>query len=583
MKFAAKQISKKVISCILALAVLLCSVTCVFSVFADSAEVYSVTYASPAIPMFVDKAVDLNNIEVQFTNGGASVQGDSITWALADGTDTAAVSIEQGRYLVANKVGIHKLTASADGYEPKNIYVVVNETEGDYDFYLADVDFKDGANLDDWSFYNNGEKLDVVMDGTTARVNGTTDDANRLFRNESGYVLFFNAASIYRYMVYNSDIIAEFADYTVTSSLAQVALNEYYYPGFITRGDFEAGTVLSLYYRQGYGAGVAGLNSASIMSSARGLNTLGSGGYSAIIEGGDYYAGAKANYELSAKLAGSDIAINLSQTDSDGNEKYNATVFNTTKTIYRYKGGSDEEYTSQYASAFATNGKTDAGVVGFVTYGTRMYLYDFSVKLNVTSADDLPEFVEVPEDITSGMYSVTYGSPAIPMFIGKAVDLDYINVQFVKDGEFVAGNSITWDYADSTDESAVTFKNEHYLVANKAGIYKFTATVTNDSSVSKSIYVVVNDENNENKYDFYLVDLDFTDTTDFVRDDWMFAVNSERGSAYTADYYKNYWWTNDAWNMRDPSTNATKTYIRTCFYNKGYAFFLQCPDFKRFQ
>ncbi|MBQ2746544.1 MAG: hypothetical protein IJF35_02365, partial [Clostridia bacterium] len=236
MKLAAKQISKKVISCILALAVLLCSVTCVFSVFADSSEVYSVTYASPAIPMFVDKAVDLNNIEVQFTNGGVSVQGDSITWAIAEGTDATAVSIEQGRYLVANKKGIHKLTASANGYEPKNIYVVINETEGDYDFYLAKEDLTPKAELTNWSFYEGTTKYDMDYDGTNGYISGTSaSSTNRFYRQYGTYTEFMGGGSqSYRYMVYNSDIIADFADYTVTSNMATQYVLTSYWPGFIT-------------------------------------------------------------------------------------------------------------------------------------------------------------------------------------------------------------------------------------------------------------------------------------------------------------------------------------------------------------
>jgi len=516
MKGLLQRISKKVLSCILALAVLLCSVTCVFSVFAESTDVYQVTYGSPAIPMFTGKTVDLNNMEVQFEKDGAFVTGDSITWDYADGTDTAAVSIEKSHYLVANTTGIHKLTATADGYDPKNIYVVVNETEGDYDFYLAKEDLTQNAELTGWSFYEGTTKLDITYSGNVGSITGSdANGTNRVYRTHDGYFEFMNnPAGSYRYMVYNSDIIKDFADYTVSSSMATTGVVDR--TGFITRGDFSNNTALLLYYRQGAGVNVAQMNSICMLGDAnRGFHTLGIGGYTDFANGkeaytavGKYYYGANQKYDLSATVSGSDILVKFED----------QTVFDSKEAVIRL-GSSESDRTTNFKNAFAESGKTDAGLVGFVQYNAyaeRTHLYSFSVKLNVTGTDDMPTFVDPDADtpVVAVPYNVTYGSPAIPMFVDKAVDLDYINVQFTKDGDYVSGNSITWDYADSTDTTAVTFKNEHYLVANKTGIHTLTATANGST---KNIYVVVN---NKDDYDFYLAKEDLTQNAELTG--WSF-------------------------------------------------------------
>ncbi|MBQ3562649.1 MAG: hypothetical protein IJA13_03785 [Clostridia bacterium] len=501
MKFAVKQISKKVLSCVLALAVILCTISSVFTVFAATTA-YSVTYGSPAIPMFVDKTVDLDYINVQFTNGGGYVSGSSIEWSIAEGTDASAITIADDHYLVANKKGIHKLTATADGYEPKNIYVVVN-SEDDYNFYLANVDLTQNAELTGWSFYEGTTKLDITYSGNVGYISGTSaSGTNRVYRTHDGYLEFMNnPAGTYRYMVYNSDIIKDFADYTVSSSMATTGHVDR--TGFITRGDFTDNTALLLYYRRGAGVNVAQMNSICMLGDAnRGFHTLGIGGYKDFANGteayteiGKYYYADSQQYDLSATVSGSDILVKFED----------QTVFDSKQAVIRL-GSSESDRTTNYKNAFAESGKTDAGLVGFVQYNAyqeRTHLYSFSVKLNVTSSADLPEFVEVPGDTpVAKMYSVNYASPAIPMFVDKAVDLGNIQVQFTADGGFVNGDSIAWDYADGTDTAAVSLMSGK-IVAEKAGVHALTATY---GGTTKNIYVVVNNVGN---YDFYLVKENF--------------------------------------------------------------------------
>jgi len=569
MKLAAKQISKKVISCILALAVLLCSITCVFSVFADSAEVYSVTYGSPAIPMFIDKAVDLNNIEVQFTNGGVSVQGDSITWALADGTDTADVSIEKGHYLVANKTGIHKLTASANGYEPKNIYVVVNDenNENKYDFYLVDLDFTDTADFvrDDWMFAVNSSRGSAntadyyknywwTNDAWNMRdpsTNATKTYIRTCFYN-GGYAFFYNAP-----------ILRDFSDYTFESKVKSGGSDDLYtFRGLILRANvnFDAGycntvdetnatsnNVTTFNTNVGENANIfagAGKNGADgsglyigqFVDRAVSLGAYGKTPFGVIAAGFEsrtlhsltdhtklvkdtadsgYTFATSATRTISITLNGSDIKYSL-----DGN-----LILDTTSDIYQlYRNTETGEYTNtaytDYHTDFAEHGVSEAGnAIGFVNVQSSSDFYTFKVKLNVATSADLPEFVEVPEDITPSVYSVSFGSPAIPLFVDKGVDLTYIQVQFAENGEYVNGDNIEWSIPDGTDSSAVLISNGG-IYATKTGIHKITAKY---DGASKDIYVIANEEGN---YNFYLVNEDLSSGIDL--DEWEFYDSSTK-------------------------------------------------------
>ena len=81
MKKLLKKLSKKTISCILALCIILCSVTVSLSAFADDGDVYTVSYKSPVIPMFEGKILNYEDIAVKFSDS-LTVNGADITWAL---------------------------------------------------------------------------------------------------------------------------------------------------------------------------------------------------------------------------------------------------------------------------------------------------------------------------------------------------------------------------------------------------------------------------------------------------------------------------------------------------------------------
>jgi len=501
-----KLFTKKSISLILALAVLLTSVVSTVSVFAASAP-YNVSYGSPAIPMFVDKAVDLNNIEVQFTNGGNYVDGDSITWGIAEGTDTSAVTFKNEHYLVANATGIHTLTATANG-STKNIYVVVNN-EDNYDFYLANVDLTGGLNLSDWSFYSQTTKLDVWEGGTTAYYTSNGSSV-RIYRyNSQGFIDFFGEESAhkgnYMYMVYNSDLISEFADYTISSDLSyNQDASETVRSGFLVRGDFASSSALLLWYRNGYGFNAAAMNSNSMSGTA--LNSLGNN-YTKLLSGGEYYYTKGTVRNLTTTVSSGNIKLSVNNNE----------IFDSTKTIFNYDGSNNTVHTG-FSDDFATNGTTNKGVVGFANVSTRMQIRNFSVKLNVFSADDMPEFVVPKDDEVKEIYNVSYDYPAILMNEDTKVDLASLAVQLTENGDYVLGTQINWS-VDAANNAVVLNNTKKFVAVTGAGTYPIRATYGDDTK----IFWLVAKQANET--DFYLVNDNYVngDSGNWI----VFSANSD--------------------------------------------------------
>lgn len=136
-----KLASKKAISAVLAVAVILCSITSTLSVFADNAdntiEPYKVSWRVPAITMYEDTKINLSNVDVQLTEGGSYTLGNDITWSLDP--KASGVFLTDSKDLSILDKGNFKLTATAGG-NSLNVWVIAN-SEGENDFYLENLDY----------------------------------------------------------------------------------------------------------------------------------------------------------------------------------------------------------------------------------------------------------------------------------------------------------------------------------------------------------------------------------------------------------------------------------------------------------
>ncbi|MBE6806332.1 MAG: DUF4886 domain-containing protein, partial [Ruminococcaceae bacterium] len=202
------------------------------------------------------------------------------------------------------------------------------------------------------------------------------------------------------YMMYKSDVISDFTDYTVSSRMRMAKASDLQWKtsGFAVRANFPASdlstsSTMNLFYRPNVGATVAPINNYSMYTyQGRGFHTLGDAGHTEFAEGGKFYSNdTAADHTVSTTVSGEDVVMSV-----DGN-----VLFDSTKTVYLYNVGVDPvtntEYTS-FATDYAATVKTDAGMVGFVNREINIEAYDFTVKLNITSDSVLPEMAKISDE-----------------------------------------------------------------------------------------------------------------------------------------------------------------------------------------
>ena len=213
MKFVAKHLSKKALSCILALAVVLCSISAVFSVFAnvETADPYTVTYGSPLIPMYVNKMVNLADIEIQLEKGGEAVSATTLTWAAPENDGI----IFAGNKITALSAGTYKFTVTDAEDNQYPVYVIANEA-GDETFELVSRNFANAADRIPSEWMLGKAPVSNGYDASTRNVH--TYGGEGTFEN--GY---FNMPYTVRNegstAIFKSDILKDFADYTVDAKI----------------------------------------------------------------------------------------------------------------------------------------------------------------------------------------------------------------------------------------------------------------------------------------------------------------------------------------------------------------------------
>ena len=118
MKSVLQHLSKKALSAVLALAVVICSMGATFSAFADlgsnsssvdtigTVENFKVTYGSPAVPMVAGYSIDLIALQVEFEKGGSPISGADITWEAEAGTSAAEYLNSDTKIFSALSTGI---------------------------------------------------------------------------------------------------------------------------------------------------------------------------------------------------------------------------------------------------------------------------------------------------------------------------------------------------------------------------------------------------------------------------------------------------------------------------------------------
>ena len=551
MRFRFEAKTKRVLSLVLTLAVILCSIALV-PVRATSANgggtPFYIGWGSPAIPMYENKYVDLKKTAVQFEKNGDFVNGNDIEWSL-DAQETAGstdiILDNSNKTLMAFSSGRYVLNATSAGKSAR-IYVLVNK-QGDEEFVLENQDFRtQNYDADKWYSGRHSQLIDnYYLNGCAYTYQSKpwyTVTGSRLYVGGGG-----GSASPLDYgnpiVMYDSDILNDFADYTVS---AKVVLENSWgedlssRPNFsiIARGNInkadrtEGENVLdaaspSLFLTlRGYG----GLCVVAKTSAAKQeLSSLSHGdtlytpsafdsdeaAVSAISQGGEYVTSGHIDKTrvVEMKLSGNDVKYSL-----DGQVVFDSTAANNK--FFRFnevnEQGMSAVTTGEY-NAFNSdmaNLNTGKGTVGFATGRRIVSIYDFKVTLNT---DTMPEM--------SDIYFVKNSQPSIPMYAGTAIELDDLFIQF-GDGTYKAGNYLTWQLNSGSNTLIDTTNG--YLIAVSEGISSYIVT---SGSKSCKVYVMVNEKGNS---EFILENIDFS-ADGFDSDKWY----SGRHGQLLDNYYIN--------------------------------------------
>ncbi len=468
MKSVFRHISKKALSSVLALIIVITSISATVGVFANtepSITPYEVTYGSPAIPMFANKMIDLKNVKVQFAKDGEFIPGGDIVWSADDAASVEMLS--EGRFYAFGK-GIYKLKATytPDG-EPsvsKTVYVAVNEQD-DYDFTLFNKNLSGAtsAQAEEWVYAKASSAWNHTTLTKTAHATGNDWDFERPDVASANRFFYHKYNAIYTLMV-DVPILADFEDYTVEAVVGGGSSDsDEAWGGLVVKAnaDLTANTIFNtdttaLYLIQRrYGALAVGTFGANEYGTEKwGME------YASLhsFEGAEWKKTLKGNADtdradymvirdnrndksvkrtMSVKLSGTDILYKL-----DGKE-----ILDTTKKVYKISDQNSSAATSDqinYDTTVAPVVKTSAGsCIGITFCQTDMSLYAMSAKLNVDSTTVMPHTTDID------LYTVSDASPAIPMFAGTSINLANTVVEF-EDGTFSLGSNLTWALNESS-------------------------------------------------------------------------------------------------------------------------------------
>ncbi len=540
-------------------------------------DFYTVKDASPAIPMFVDKSIDLGDMVIQFSNGNY-YYGADIIWAIdASNEDTGYVFSASDKFFGVVEKGMYILEATVEtdnGTLTRKVYVIANAKD-DYNFYLVNQDWnKDFStfNADDWMF-----AAGSTEPNTTNWKNTQKPAQGWSFQYPSSsrdYLLFYYSDNV-GIMFYKSEILKVFSDYTFSSTLLNndddssgtsrgfVLRSDINYNASIGSGVFNTSALYLGQHR--YGAVYAGAFGKPLMSgnlTSHGMpratfHSLTGEGYKkfvnvtdidgsstsniAAVTNGAYpgdpnyvlsmmntgYANAKT---VTIKLSGSDILYKIGEN----------TLLDTTKQVYELnnynKASTASNSTFNWQSAFAANGTVGKGTIGFHVKHGMSHIYGFSVKLNDTTADTMPAMADYnPEKLTGTVTTV----------VNSTLDLGKYMYGFSAGMQI--GSNATFAFSDKNavaSEPNATITDDKF-VATKSGVYTLTATYGGEAltfqvfvkpAADKELYKVTDASPAIPMYVKTKIDID------------QFAVQFENGLYY---YGREIVWSLDASNKND--------------------------------
>ena len=458
MRFIMKHMSKKMLSVILALMILLSAVSVAFSALAQEVP-YVVTMGKPAIAMQSGYTLDLNKINVMF--GDTEVPGDEITWTAEENSaikfDSAAKTV------TVFKSGTYILTATKanEPSSPRTIYLSASEGTPSTEVAVYEHTFTaDDLTTSGEFTAESGWKL-FVDEGSGTPV--YQDGAIGVYSAASVYYVLDPASSAANAIKTFPDITLEATIYTKNN---QQTTQGWY--GLLARVNYANNVIsgtpttnVSLLYRH--------TNAYYLTSSVR-FNISGSA--TSVL---DILPGNKQiprNKLVKFKLQLNEDKVNAYYDLANGNG-YVATA-------------SDSNLTDDFKTALAATAGNGGTIAIYSNRNARVGIN--AVKASIAFTQD--ELDKIANACTKNeIYTVSKTKPAIAVITGKTIDLNKILVEF-DDGSLALGSEINWS---TTSGAIILDAAKNTLSVFKSGSHAVTATQKADQTVSKGIYIFADD------------------------------------------------------------------------------------------
>ena len=513
----------------------------------ETANIYTVSNESPAIPMTAGTKIAVADLAVTFSDGTV-VAGDALTWA----SSADSVVIEDG-YIIAKEAGPVKLTVTAEG-KTRNVYAAVATKEdaakGLYKFYtydfangmgdewVVDTAYSGTKTKNPWTYNEQGQLIlgtatskqmsysKTKIDPVTGQFVPATYDPAKQYPS----AIWIDTPYFYG-SKYASTMEEAFDKGILTSALYNKAVNLGAYIPFVNTVDNdkityykEDGTTATkgnmtqtgsyMYSKNpmfneftNYTSGAKvltvfiGTKDEGVKFSMLGRVTYGTQHIHEYIglqiNAHDTAAAKGVSYTRAAASDSSQLWFHLSNYGQTPTA-ISGLEFSALKSSSANLANSSEfvEITTKFhdKNMTITSGEetitTDCSSISrnpdvrAGSIGIAGHHTSFAVK-EMYAAINSEYLVNIPEAIEV-YYTVSYGAPAIPMNVNTAVDLDFINVEMDKNGTVVSGEKIVWDAAKQ--EGLYLNKKDNKVSVYTAGNYKLTATY---NGVSKNVWVVV--------------------------------------------------------------------------------------------
>lgn len=472
---------KKILSVILALALIMSCVSVCFTAFAEqvSDDVYKVSASSPAIPMVEKTSLSTDNFSVEI--GDKEYLGSELTLIpdVKISVDDLAINNDT-KTIKAFKKGVYKVNATAPGGATAILYVVVRRADEDR-WVIYDADFSDGHMQDDWTamYYDNGafgafakaNSVDYLVEYGYGDIIGWSPFPAVKVDNGDGTYTYryskdgtiegaaFKSWGTSAYLICTNEIFNSFSDYEID---AEFYGGPGYYGGYgllgraeLTNSLLTNKTTPGMYVLNGFGQGTK-------RGVYKYLTTTSS------------YSAYSANDNLGAWSYANSLTVNAKTTNLnkytikfDGENITLSSKADTKNVVYTTT--TDKLGTGTFgfhvATAFDSAGSFRNDMQRFSLVKTDVYLNN--------AADDMPEANEIV------YYQIANDSPVLPMLKNTRVNIDTLLVQLTKGGSFISGKKLIWD-----------------ITKNECGLYLDAASGNIMAYDTGYAYVTVSDGNN---------------------------------------------------------------------------------------